>query len=305
MNTASIFNIQRFSLHDGPGIRTTVFVKGCPLRCAWCHNPESMDPRSEVMVKADRCIGCEACLPVCELGLAARLDGPGAVPFPGETCLRCGECVTACPSEARQMSGEEWEVEALLAELSRDGVFHEESAGGVTFSGGEPLAAGNEAFVLTCLRELKERGVHTAVDTCGSVPTETLLAAAAVSNLVLFDLKIMDAVLHKKATGRDNELILENLTALLAAGHEVWIRIPLIPGQTSDLKNLQAAADFLGRQDRVPPVHLLPYHGTGADKYHRLGRTNPLPDVQGLAPAEIEACTEVFRARGISVQVGG
>ena len=305
MKTATIFNIQRFSLHDGPGIRTTVFVKGCPLRCAWCHNPESVDPRPEPMLNAGRCIGCGACLPVCEPGLTARLDRQGAVPFPGEACLRCGKCAVVCPTEARQMSGEKWEVSELLDELRRDSVYHDESAGGVTFSGGEPLASSNAAFVLACLRELKEQGVHTAVDTCGSVKTETLLAAAETSDLVLFDLKIMDPVRHKQATGQGNALILHNLTELLTAGHEVWIRVPLIPGQTSDRKNLLAAAEFLGNQEHIPPVYLLPYHGTGADKYRRLGRTNPLPDVQELASAEIESCAEIFRAQGLNVQIGG
>ena len=203
------------------------------------------------------------------------------------------------------MSGETWEVSELLDELRRDSVYHEESAGGVTFSGGEPLAASNAAFVLACLRELKEQRVHTAVDTCGSVQTETLLAAAAISDLVLFDLKIMDPVRHKQATGHGNALILHNLTELLAAGHKVWIRVPLIPGQTSDMENLLAAAEFLGNQEHMPPVYLLPYHGIGADKYRRLGRTNPLPDVQELASAEIESCAEVFRARGLKVQMGG
>lgn len=305
MKTATIFNIQRFSLHDGPGIRTTVFVKGCPLRCAWCHNPESMAPDPEPLLNANHCVGCELCLPVCALGLTGRLDRPDAAAHPGQACTRCGECVDICPTGARKLVGQDWTVPDLLDELDRDAVYHAASTGGVTFSGGEPLTPHNAPFVLSCLRTLTAGGVHTAIDTCGHVPTEHLRAAAQLSDLVLYDLKIMDPARHAQVTGRTNDLILSNLAMLLAAGHRVWVRVPLIPGQTTDPDNLVALAVFLQNQAHVPAVHLLPYHATGRDKYRRLGRAYELPDAVALSSAEVDACADLLREHGLQVQVGG
>jgi len=305
VKTATIFNIQRFSLHDGPGIRTTVFVKGCPLRCAWCHNPESMAPGPEPLLTASHCVGCELCLPVCAEDLTGRIDRPDAWAHPGQACTRCGECADVCPTGARKLVGQDWSVPDLLDELARDAVYHAASTGGVTFSGGEPLTAHNAPFVLACLKTLAARGIHTAVDTCGHVPPDRLSAAAQLSDLVLYDLKIMDPARHAQATGRDNDLILSNLAGLLAAGHHVWVRVPLIPGQNTDRDNLVGLATFLKDQRQVPFVQLLPYHATGREKYARLGRTYELPDTPGQTTAEVDACADLFREHGLQVQVGG
>lgn len=305
MKTATIFNIQRFSLHDGPGIRTTVFVKGCPLHCTWCHNPESMAAGPEPLVTAHHCIGCAACLPVCPEELTGRLDLAGGPTHPGAECLRCGACVDACPTGARDLVGLDWSCTELLAELQRDAFYHVASTGGVTFSGGEPLSPANAPFVLTCLEALAGRGTHTAVDTCGHVPTEPLLAAARWADLILYDLKLMDPDRHAAATGQDNTLILHNLATLLDQDCQVWLRVPLIPGQNTDPANLLAMAEFLRQQRRTPPVYLLPYHATGRDKYPRLGRSSALPETPALAETEAEACADVLQDRGLCVQVGG
>ncbi len=299
MSTATIFNIQRFSLNDGPGIRTTVFLKGCPLSCAWCHNPESMDPKPELMLKAEHCVACELCVPVCDHALTGKLMDAG---HPDDRCTRCGECVEVCPAEARQMSGEEWSVQGLLAELGRDQVYHAESSGGVTFSGGEPLTAGNAPFVLSCLETLSQQGIHTAIDTCGHVSSDILLEAARLADLVLYDIKVMDLAGHIRSTGRNNRLILENLERLLEAGHKVWVRVPLIPGFTDDAQNLDALADYLLTLPRTPRVFLLPYHATGGDKYSRLGRTYEMQNTPSMTPEELTVHVNRMRARGLEVE---
>ena len=305
MKTATIFNIQRFSLHDGPGIRTTVFVKGCPLSCAWCHNPESMDPRREPMLAEHRCVGCDLCEPVCPEGLTGRLDLESGAHRPDMSCLRCGNCAEACPSGARELLGEDWSADALVTELRRDAIYHGNSGGGITFSGGEPLTPGNAPFVLECLEALGSERTHTAVDTCGHVPTGTLLDAAGLADLILYDVKLLDAKRHVDATGQDNALILRNLAALLETDCPVWVRVPLIAGQTDDEENLNAVAQLLKKQVSIPPVYLLPYHGTGQNKYTRLGLSSALPDTPTLTGRELEARAQLLRSQGLQVHIGG
>jgi pyruvate formate lyase activating enzyme len=308
MNSAVVFNIQRFSLHDGPGIRTTVFFKGCPLRCLWCHNPESMDVRPEPLISADRCLGCELCVPVCEHGLTGRVDLDPGEHRPTAVCERCGRCAEACPGGARQMAGESLTAARLLARIRRDDPYYEESGGGVTFSGGEPLAPGAAPVVLECLAALQQAGISTAVDTCGHVASEVLRQAAAYTDLFLFDLKIMDPVRHLQATGQDNGLIQANLRWLLAEGARVWIRVPLIPGYTDDRENLTAVVDFLVRNAGPagpPPVHLLPWHGIAGNKYLRLGQTDTLSGLPPMPEREVAIRAGWLEQGGLSVQIGG
>ena len=291
MTTATVFNIQRFSLHDGPGIRTTVFLKGCPLRCLWCHNPESMDPQAEPSVAGSRCLGCELCAPVCDHGLTGRVDLDPVANRPTDLCERCGQCAEVCPTGAREMLGRDYGAAELVAELVRDGIYHEESGEGVTFSGGEPLTVTNAQLVLECLAALKKAGVHTTIDTCGHVKRDTLARAADLADLFLFDLKLMDSREHRKATGQDNNLILENLSFLIQTGKNIRIRVPLVPGFTDSKENLEAMAAFLiekAQGHELPEVHLLPYHSVAADKYQRLGRANSLANVHPMAPDEID-----------------
>jgi pyruvate formate lyase activating enzyme len=307
METGLVFNIQRFSVHDGPGIRTTVFLKGCPLSCWWCHNPESKDTKPLVSILPERCIGCEACLEVCPNHLASPLDHVSLSGNEGSgRCARCGACAEVCPSGARTLIGKPYPVDELMRELDKDQVFYDESGGGITFSGGEPLAPKRNAeFLLACLEACRDRGHHTAVDTCGYVPRDTLLRAASLADLFLYDLKLMDDELHQRYTGVSNRLILENLMALSNAGGTVWIRVPLIPGINDDKKNLEATADFVSSLPRSHPMHLLPYHKVGGDKYRRLGETYSLNHIEPPEKQYSSTIAELLRAKGLEVRLGG
>jgi pyruvate formate lyase activating enzyme len=276
-----IFNIQRFSLQDGPGLRTTVFLKGCPLACAWCHNPESQSSDRELVTMEGRCIACGSCHGV---------DEPEA-------------CVDACPTGARQLLGQDLSVEELIEDVLRDRLFFDESGGGVTLSGGEPLS--QSLFVLQVLADLRHRGIHTALDTCGLGRREDLLAAAALSDLVLFDLKHMDEAQHLTWTGASNGAILANLEALGRVHGQIWIRVPVIPGVNDDGANLEATARFVAGIPGVRRLDLLPFHSTGAAKFRRLGREYHLEQVPLPTPEHMAGLADLFRAHGITVTVGG
>ena len=224
MITGKVFDIKKFSIHDGPGIRTTVFFKGCPLSCRWCHNPESQALEPEMMLWANRCIRCEACLPVCKQGAISR-DGDFA-PTDGEKCVLCGACVEACHAGAREIVGREMTVAQVMAEIERDVAFYDESNGGVTFSGGEPLW--QAGFLLALLQACQEKEIHTALDTCGFAPWEMLDAIREHVDLFMYDLKLMDDAKHRDFTGVSNELILKNLQALSQRGHDIVLRVPIV-----------------------------------------------------------------------------
>jgi pyruvate formate lyase activating enzyme len=296
METGRVFHVQRFSIQDGPGIRTTVFLKGCGLSCAWCHNPEGRSPAREVVKIEERCIRCGACIEVCPSGAAGE-------PAPGVRCERCGACVAACPTGARQSVGRDVTVADLVAEVERDRVFFEESGGGVTFSGGEPLA--QAGFVVEALAALRARSLATALDTCGFASREDLLRAAANADLVLFDLKLIDDERHRELTGVPSAPILENFRALGSAHGNVWVRIPVVPGVNDDAGNLEAAARTAASVPGVRRVHLLPYHATGARKFGRVGIRYALRHVEPPAPDLMERAAEPFRRLGLDTRIGG
>jgi pyruvate formate lyase activating enzyme len=295
-----VFNIQRCSVHDGPGIRTTVFLKGCPLSCSWCHNPEGIDEAPVLMISADRCLNCGACSEVCpvENGGAA----PAGESWDREACILCGSCVDACPADARELAGRDFKVEDLVDALERDRVFFETSGGGVTFSGGEPLAQGD--FLIDCLRECRRRGLHTAVDTCGLAPRETLLEVAQGTDLLLYDLKHMDPVRHRLQTGADNLLILDNLRALSELGVEVWVRVPLIPGFNDDAANIEATGSFLEGLARRHRVFVLPYHGIANGKRSRLEEIPAELQRQPPGPSELSEVSEALAKHNLDVTIG-
>jgi len=279
------FNVQRFSTEDGPGIRTTVFLKGCPLRCAWCHNPEGLSPRQELMWYDVRCIGANDCLQACP-EQALELT-PQGMQIDRAKCTACGDCAQACPAGALEIIGREWTPEALFAEVQKDAVFYATSDGGVTISGGEPMAQADFVLALACL--CHEAGIHVALDTCGVVAWEHYERALPVVDLVLYDLKIIDANHHRASTGVDNGSILENARRIAAAGKPMWIRTPVIPGYTADAANIAALGDYVGRE--LPTVQrwdLLAYTNLGQPKYHRLDRPYALEGVPLLARAEME-----------------
>jgi pyruvate formate lyase activating enzyme len=290
-----VFDIQRFSVHDGPGIRTTVFLKGCPLRCAWCHNPESHVARPELMVLESRCIHCGTCREVC----------PERIKHGGEkaVCVVCGTCVEACPTGARQIAGREIGVDDLVRELRRDRIFYDDSGGGVTFSGGEPLSQFD--FLRAALIAARAEGFHTAVDTCGYGSKERLLEIAGHTDLFLYDLKLWDSEAHYRYTGVPNTGILENLRALGSVHPAIWIRIPVIPGVNDDLTNMDQTARFVATIPGVRQVNLLPFHRTGIQKFARLGRPFSFPDLEPPSREALAVLAKTFVERGVDTRIGG
>ncbi len=299
-NSGVVFNVQRFSLHDGPGIRTTVFLKGCPLRCRWCHNPESQSPNPEIMYWETRCSGCGSCVVACSAG-ALRMER-GRPVSTGKPCAVCGECVEVCPSGARGVSGRTVTPRETLAEVLKDNVFFEQSGGGVTFSGGEPLA--QPRFLEEALRLCKDAGLSTAVDTCGFAPWAVIDRIIPAVDLFLYDLKLMDDDAHRKYVGASNAVILDNLRRLAERKAPVVARLPVIPGVNDDSDNIQKAGEFLAGVG-VPEVSLLPYHEIGKEKYARLGRDYPLAGLAAPSHESIERLAQALRSFGLRVSVGG
>jgi pyruvate formate lyase activating enzyme len=297
-----VLRIERFAIHDGPGIRTTVFLKGCPLRCAWCHTPESQSLGLEFLPHGDRCLRCGTCTSICpqQGALVAASGGPIAT----DACDMCGKCTEACPTDAREMVGQPMSVGALLAEIERDRIFYDESGGGVTFSGGEPLM--QPAFLLDMVHACRASGIHVAVDTCGLVDTEALLDAAHAVDLFLYDVKIMDEERHRAFTGASNVRILQNLERLVAVHDNILVRFPLVPGVNEDDENVLALGAFLASL-RLTRVDVLPYHRAGIAKYDRLNKPYtltatqpPSRELQDHVVRLLEGCGLIVRPGGIS-----
>ena len=276
-----------------------MFLKGCPLRCPWCHNPESWSEVPQIRVFEARCLHCGACTAACPLGIA---DGP-RLPDP-ELCLHCGRCADACPSGTRQLVGRQLAVAEVLDVVERDRPFYDESGGGVTFSGGEPLSQWR--FLLSCLEAAQRRGIHTAVDTSGFASLRTIKTVARATNLFLYDLKVLDPVRHLRYTGVPLHPILRNLQALDRAGATIWIRVPLVPGYNDDRANLTALGDLVAGLSRTRRMHLLPYHRLGSEKHACLGLGDPMdPEVAAPSPAALDESAAYLRSFDLDVRIGG
>jgi pyruvate formate lyase activating enzyme len=253
---ATVFDIERNSYVDGPGIRTAVFFKGCNLRCAWCHNPESQSPKPQMMFYKNKCMGCGKCREKCPHNL--------------ESCDLCGKCSLFCPQDARDICGKEYTVDEVLKEVLKDKAFYETSGGGVTFSGGECMLQID--FLAELLKRCKENGIHTAVDTAGHVPFEFFERIIPYTDLFLYDVKCFDSDKHRQYTGVENQLILKNLKRLLAKSTPVWIRIPIIPTVNDTEEELQRIKEYLSSCGIPEKVELLPYHAMGEHKYAAIGK---------------------------------
>ena len=301
---ALLFDLKRYALHDGPGIRTTLFLKGCPLRCVWCHNPESWASGKQRLYKQVKCIGCSSCVDACPEG-ALKLTPEGIRPT-GRPCRVCGACADAGPALAMEICGREWPMDELMAEVEKERGVMTDSGGGVTLSGGEPLL--HPEYTLELLAELGRRGFHRAVDTTLYADPDTVRAVAQACDLFLVDLKVMDSAAHRRYTGVPNERILDNLRLVASLGVPYWIRIPLIAEVNASEENIASTAAFLRTLDRLPDeVDLLPYHDIGKGKHERLGTTYNPNGLSLSAPStENQArCVHQLEAAGLTVKIGG
>lgn len=299
-----ITNVQKFSIHDGDGIRTSVFFKGCPLKCEWCHNPETQRFEKEMQCDKEKCVGCGNCAKVCPNGAISMENGKPEMKK--DACTFCGKCVNLCPIGIREIIGREYSVKELIKELMKDQMFYEESGGGVTLSGGEVMAMDID-YILAIAKELKRQDVTLTIDTCGYVPYEKFQAILPYVNTFLYDVKVMDPKLHKKYIGVDNQLILDNLIRLAADGARIYIRIPTIKEVNGNEKNMKEMIAFLKEHDIHPAqINLLPYHDTGSGKYSKLDMEYKGTDLHAPEKEEMESFVRLFVESGFqNTKIGG
>lgn len=293
-----VFNIQRYSVHDGPGIRTTIFLKGCPMRCSWCSNPESQDALPQIMTRDAKCTLCGKCALVCPVN-AIRYDHHHRI-IDWEKCNQCLKCADACPFQAISVSGKYMTVEEAASVVEEDRLFYQNSGGGVTVSGGEPLA--QTEFTLGLLRVCKEKGIDTVLDTCGQVPWEVLARVLPYVDLVLFDIKHMDSEKHRSETGVGIEQIQANVLRMAKEKKRIWLRVPLISGYNDFDKNITMLAK-LGKQIEAERISLLLYHELGSEKYKQIGRKYTY---QAQVPTQerLEELTDIIQDQGLTVTIG-
>lgn len=289
-----VFNIQRYSTNDGPGIRTTVFLKGCRLNCFWCHNPEGIEPEPEIQINYFKCIGCGKCIGVCSSGARKIIDEK--LVYLRAQCKCCGKCVAICYAGATEWVGAIMTVEKVIEEIERDYVFYNKSGGGVTFSGGEP--AHQTAFLKELLKSSKQKKIHTAVDTSGHASWNSFNEILPYTDLFLYDLKLIDEHRHKTATGVSNKLILSNLIKLSKERARIIVRVPIIPKVNNSIGEMAATANFIKEMDCIESVELVPFHQLGSGKYEKLGKEYIAKDFSLLDQAEIKKIKNVFTKMG-------
>jgi len=301
MQTGEIFDIKKFAIHDGPGIRTTVFFKGCPLSCWWCHNPESLSTAPHRLYRRERCIGCQECLAVCSNGTIREFEGQ--LLWTAADCRYCRACAIACPAEAVEFIGRTMTVDEIVTEITKDTLFYDQSRGGVTISGGEPLM--QPSFLMQLLDACGELGLHRTVDTSGQAETQTLLETASRTDLFLYDLKHMDPEKHYRYTGVSNDTILANLKQLSHQGARIIIRLPLIPGINADEENVERTGALAASLSGVIGINILPYHCAAEAKYRNLGLKNKASDFQRPSEDVIASVAQQLESYNLKVQIGG
>lgn len=296
-----IFDIKRYAIHDGPGIRTTIFFKGCPLNCIWCHNPEGKARDQEFMWRKERCIGCRDCQNICAKNAISFSDD--SILLDKRKCDLCGACVDACHSQALNLVGKNMTAAQIIKEIEKDMVFYDESRGGATFSGGEPLM--QPRFLHSLLKACKELGIHTAVDTCGYANSQVLSKINRHVDLFLYDLKVINDEKHMKFTGVSNKLILENLKKLSHNGQKIIVRFPLVPGVNDDEKDILELGAFLSSLKSVKKLSILPYHKAGFEKLKRLKKpTDSFFMSRSPSADTLSEIQEKLRKFGLKIQIG-
>ena len=297
-----IFDIKRYAIHDGPGIRTTVFFKGCPLRCPWCHNPEGQESIPEVIAYPERCEDeCDLCLSVCPQDAISK-NGK-SIKIDQDRCDLCKKCKDVCVYEALEIAGQELTDKEVLKEIEKDRIFFEESDGGLTCSGGEPLMQPD--FLMSILELAKKRGIHTAVDTSGYASFDVLDRISKNTDFFLYDIKILDDKKHKKFTGVSNQVILENLKKLSETGKPIAARIPVVPGVNDDEENIRGIAGYLLSLKNIMHINLLPLHRGGTEKYKRLGKKSMTTALKPPSEGKVERIKEILTDFGFLVKTGG